>query len=281
MTSSIYPLSVSTDFVGIVGSLTINNGGTGFTSAPTLTIDPPSGTTALATSTINGAGIVSSITVTNEGAGYTSTPTVTIAAPVSGVTATATANLSDGKVISITITDAGSGYTSAPTVTIAAPAPGVTATATATTDGDAIDSVTITLSGSGYTSIPNVVVTGGGGSGADITATIASLGTGADILSNDITIISDHVKPGGGGILRLYFSFILTPSTGTIGVFNNSVFKGNLNADNSSEINTDGYYRFDIDVEKDDNINLQLKSGTGGDSLSPNFIRAHLVQFGA
>ena len=103
-----------------------------------------------------------------------------------------------------------------------------------------------------------------------------------DLLDSDIEITSDMVSPGGGGILRMYFAFTFTTTPGTIGVFNNSTFKGNLNADNSSEVVTDGYYRFDIDVESGDSINLQLLSGTGGDSITAiHFIRAHLVQFGA
>lgn len=116
--------------------------------------------------------------------------------------------------------------------------------------------------------------------------TVTPVGTpvdsAVDLLTSDIEITSEMVSPGGGGVLRLYFAMTFDTSPGTIGVFNNSVFKGNLNADNNSEVITDGYYRFDLDVEADDNINLQLESGTGGDSVTTiHFIRAHLVQFGA
>ena len=76
---------------------------------------------------------VSHIEITNGGSEYTSAPTVTIAAPPSGTTATATAQIESGSVVRIDITDAGTGYSSAPTVTISAPSgeSGVTATATA------------------------------------------------------------------------------------------------------------------------------------------------------
>ena len=108
------------------------------------------------------------------------------------------------------------------------------------------------------------------------------IAAGNDLLTSDIEITNDIVSPGGGGILRLYFAFTFTTSPGTIGVFNNSSLKGNLNADNSSEVLNDGYYRFDVDVEGGDNINLQLLSGTGGENVTAiNLIRAHLVQFGA
>ncbi len=98
-----------------------------------------------------------------------------------------------------------------------------------------------------------------------------------DIFSSDITITTDHVKPGGGGILRLLFSFTFGATPATVSVRNGGVLKGNLNADNSAEVITDGYYRFDIDVEAADTINLRATQSI----TAINFVRAHLVQFGA
>jgi len=60
---------------------------------------------------------VRSITITNGGSGYTSAPTVAIAAPSDGITATATATISGGAVTAITITNGGSNYNSVPSVT--------------------------------------------------------------------------------------------------------------------------------------------------------------------
>ncbi|WP_186084928.1 hypothetical protein [Burkholderia gladioli] len=60
---------------------------------------------------------VGSVIISNGGSGYTSAPTVTFAAPTTGVTATGTAIVQNGKVVSVTITNPGSGYTAAPTVT--------------------------------------------------------------------------------------------------------------------------------------------------------------------
>lgn len=78
-------------------------------------------------------GVVTAINITAGGTGYTSAPKITIDAPPAGGTqATATATLSDGVVTAIKIDAGGSGYTSAPTVTITAPPSGGTqATATA------------------------------------------------------------------------------------------------------------------------------------------------------
>ncbi len=58
------------------------------------------------------------VTVNAGGSGYTTAPTVTFSAPPSGVTATGTAQISGGVVTSISITNGGSGYVTAPTVTV-------------------------------------------------------------------------------------------------------------------------------------------------------------------
>jgi hypothetical protein len=83
-----------------VTSITVVNGGSGYTLAPTVTIDPPAdsdfgipngGLQATATATVAN-GKVTAITVTGQGNSYTTIPNVTIAPPVSGTTATATAS---------------------------------------------------------------------------------------------------------------------------------------------------------------------------------------------
>jgi hypothetical protein len=72
---------------------------------------------------VSETGIITSITVRGGGSGYLSAPTVTIAPPASGTTATATATLTAGVVTAITVNNPGSGYTVAnpPAVSIAAP----------------------------------------------------------------------------------------------------------------------------------------------------------------
>ena len=60
---------------------------------------------------------VTSVTIINGGSGYTSIPAITFSAPPSGTTATGTAIVSGGQVVAITITNPGTGYTSAPTIT--------------------------------------------------------------------------------------------------------------------------------------------------------------------
>ncbi len=75
--------------------------------------------------------------ITNAGSGYTSAPTVTISAPpAGGTTATATATISTsgftkGQVTAVTLTNAGSGYSATPTISFSGGA-GKNAAATAT-----------------------------------------------------------------------------------------------------------------------------------------------------
>jgi len=72
---------------GVVGIITITDGGGGYTSPPLVTIDAPTGigTTIQATarSVINNAGIVTGIYITNGGLGYVSNPTITFESPFS------------------------------------------------------------------------------------------------------------------------------------------------------------------------------------------------------
>jgi len=73
---------------------------------------------------------VGSVIVSAGGSGYTSAPSVTFSAPTTGTTATGTAIIQNGAVVAVTVTDPGSGYTSAPTVTFSGGAgTGATATA--------------------------------------------------------------------------------------------------------------------------------------------------------
>ena len=81
-----------------VETITVGSGGTGYTQAPTVTVDSPSGPngeTASAFATIEN-GAVTEISIISSGSQYTSTPSITISGPQSGInTATATANMAD------------------------------------------------------------------------------------------------------------------------------------------------------------------------------------------
>lgn len=105
---------------GEVTGITITNAGSGYVTAPAVTIDDPDdipATFAATATAIITDGTISNVTINNPGKFYT-VATVTAAVPPS-VTATGVANvLPSGDVRSITLTDAGLGYRTAPTVTI-------------------------------------------------------------------------------------------------------------------------------------------------------------------
>ena len=166
-----------------VGRLFFDNLGSGYTSAPTVTIDPPpagSGGTQ-ATATIVGivAGAISTYAMGNRGSGYslTSPPAVTFSGG-GGSGAAARPDMVQRSVNRVTITNPGSGYTSAPTVTFQTSVGGGaprTATGSAVLQTE-VTSVTVTNRGSGYPSPPSVTITGGGGSGATAAAILAEEG---------------------------------------------------------------------------------------------------------
>jgi hypothetical protein len=146
-----------------VSSIDLLAGGSGFSVAPTVNITGGSGSGATAVATIEGSPL-SGLTLTSGGSSYVSPPKVTF----SSGTAQASAILNeDGEVSGFEIQDYGDGYTSPPTVTLTAgqTGGGTTATATVTLSSGALDEVTITNAGSLYINAPEVVVTGDGQDG--------------------------------------------------------------------------------------------------------------------
>lgn len=190
----------------------VDNPGTGFTSAPTITIAAPTGAVqATATATVHN-GRITQITLTNRGLGYTTPPTVTITdSGGSGATATAivtpysgSAPLKNGALSVILLNDEGSGYVN-PTVTIAAPTQ-VTATAQAFVNPvtGVIQRIQVTNPGAGYTTVPSVSWTGGGGTGAVLTATkggsfgdamVTDIELGGSLSGNDVLRITRQGIP--------------------------------------------------------------------------------------
>jgi hypothetical protein len=78
------------DSSGTITGVTIDEGGSGYKTAPTITLTGDGTNAVLGAATI-GASTVTALTIATAGTGYTSAPTITIAAPPSGTTATATA----------------------------------------------------------------------------------------------------------------------------------------------------------------------------------------------
>jgi len=277
MTSSIYARNGIVDSE-IATPLTISNGGSGYQIGDVVVFEaPPNGTTATGVVDVVSDGVIATLTnLAGTLTGYTDGEDITLSGGT-GAAATATAVITGGTIQSVSLVNGGAGYTVSDTLTITGV---LSSTATATIDvgtinDDSISSINVTNVGLGYTSAPNIAVTSANGNGAIITAIVTlNFGMDMDVFANDVAFTSDDFRPGGGGILRIYFSF---DSTTTAKVYNNGNFKGFLNADNSNTIAQDGYYRFDIDVEGGDGINLQLGAAITG----VNFLRLHLVNFGA
>jgi autotransporter-associated beta strand protein len=185
-------LQVGANTGGIVSSVTVNNGGSNYSSAPAVTFTG-TGTGAAATAVISGSLTaisltgsvtavaltqnVTSVVLTTAGAGYTSAPTIAFAGG-GGSGAAATAVVSGGVVIAVNITNPGSGYTSAPILTFSG---GGTTQATAVAN--------VTLGGAGYVTAPTVTF------GAAPTG--GTTATGTAILTTGVT--SAVISNGGSG----------------------------------------------------------------------------------
>ena len=198
----------------------VTNGGSGFTSAPTITIDPPSGAIQATATAIVHNGRITSIVLNNRGLGYSSPPTVTIT-DASGTGATATSIITgiaaspafvEGRVSVILLDNEGSGYVN-PTVTLSPPT-AVTATATAVvnTVTGVVERVLINNPGQGYTTTPAVTFSGGGGTGATFTAQRG--GTDTSMPRHEVEIgggLNDILRITRGGlpgepVMRLAYS---------------------------------------------------------------------------
>ncbi len=92
---------------GKVVRIQITNGGVGYTSAPTISLNTGTGAEGFATVT---NGVITAITVTDGGFGYAGAPRITIGSSVGGgATATSTVNAA-GAVTGVTVTAGGTGY---------------------------------------------------------------------------------------------------------------------------------------------------------------------------
>lgn len=181
---------------GVTGT-TITSGGTGYTTAPTVTITsadgPGSGATATATVT---SGVVTGISITSAGNGYDTPPLVSFGGPGTGAAATTTV-ATGGAISSITVTSGGSGYYSATATISPSDSNGSGATANAIVTNGSITKIAIISAGSGYDAVPNVNITstaGGYNSPANTNSVlVAALGRCEDLYNN-----------AGGGVYTGY-----------------------------------------------------------------------------
>jgi len=199
---------------GGIALVTPNSGvsGTGYSSAPTVTVaDPVTGTTATATASM---GLTSSsFNIVSGDISYTTAPSVAITSG-GGLGATATAVLSGGAtgtVIGVTITNGGKDFTTAPTIAFTGGTVGsgtVAPTGTGNAANFGVRAISLSGAGTGYTATPTVSFSGGGGTGAAATASLAtvnlatasSIGGAGDITVNAVVSGNSMTKVGAGKV---------------------------------------------------------------------------------
>lgn len=157
---------IATGFLtdGFVDSVTLDNAGSGYTTAPTVTAAAPtSGTTATFTATLDAtSGVVKAVAINNAGTnGTDGSETLTLS---DGTIITVT--ISGGAVQSVTIDTPATGSITSGTVTIASSTGTLSDATFDTTVGYSIGTVSIVVAGDGYTSAPAITVSGDGVDGA-------------------------------------------------------------------------------------------------------------------
>jgi hypothetical protein len=155
--------------------ITITNGGTGYTSAPTVVFTGGGGDRAKAIATISDCGSVVDIKVTDNGCSYTSAPTISFTAigPGSGAAAICEWVDSDGSsgITSIEVKTAGTGYTSAPTIAITDSFSTGSGAEAVGLGWDSLATLVIGSQGTGYSSNPKIAF-----NASTVTLTIANPG---------------------------------------------------------------------------------------------------------
>ena len=143
-----------------VASVTIVNGGVGYTTPPTIVFTSGSGSNATATCTVRN-GSIASVTVTVNGSGYATAPTVTAATD---------------RITGVVINTNGKNYTNAANITVTFTGGGSSNQATGTAvlnSTQGVASISLSSYGTGYTSTPNVTI-------LDINAKFIAIANGAN-----------------------------------------------------------------------------------------------------
>jgi hypothetical protein len=205
---------------GCVVGAYLTNAGTGYTSAPTVTVPSSSGAKLLPVWSNTAHLVNTSPTITAGGSNYVYPPIVAFAAPpAGGIQATGYATLSSGAVSSITVTNQGGGYVSAPAIFLVndpRDTAGGGATATCTLTGaQTLAGILVTDFGNPVSAVPAITISGGGGSGAAATAVLEYV-----VTSYTVTSAGSGYS---GNVLVLGFSAPLTSSGTNPTIQNNLV----------------------------------------------------------
>ena len=253
--------------IGSVGAIYITNGGTGYTSAPTVTISAPNdsnGTQALASATLTGSA-VTGISLTEAGSGYTTAPTVSFAGG-GGASAAAIAGIVTFKTgtVSCIVINGGTGYTNlANTVVTISGGGGSNATAKATISGGQITGIVMVNPGTGYTNSSNISVTISGGGGTSATAkAIINTNPNVGIASFSGRVWIAYGRSVAYSAAGSYSDFV-TVSAGTV-TLTDSTLHGNI----QQLLSANNF----LYIFGDDSINVfsDVRVGTSGVTLFTN-----------
>jgi hypothetical protein len=237
--------SVTATLVATLASITIVNGGSGYTVAPTITLVGGGYISqAVVTCSIDSNGSIVSYTIVNPGYGYTSTPTVSLSTVSGG--AQLTAALSTSPTSNITST----GGTSSTTMSLLYPTdPGLTGTTTSVTSTGNY----ITLSATAYLTVNSPITFSGtafGNLAAGTTYYILTINTGTNQITVSATVGGAAFVPGTAtGVMTWYSSgFAFGTSITATGFGSKSVISGTsyavtLNFSSTTAPTVGAYYR--------------------------------------
>ena len=147
---------------GVVTAISVSAAGSGYSSVPTVVITGGGGSGASATAVVRGGLEAEGIEITNPGTNYNERPNITL---VSGSGAVAYPSIVNGRIVSIILTFGGTNYYGAPDVVITGDGVGAVAFASINSGTQQVTSITVTNGGIGYTSgktTVNIVYPGSG-----------------------------------------------------------------------------------------------------------------------
>lgn len=156
---------------GIVESLTVSNGGSGYIASDTISVTTNHGTGFTAGTVTISNGVISNITINDGGSDYSSSDTISMSGGGSNFSGALV--VSDGVVTSVTINNGGSGYT-APSLSVTSGS-GSDLSTNVTASSGCITAIAVSATGSGYTHHDSVNV-GYQGSGFQASLTLNASG---------------------------------------------------------------------------------------------------------
>lgn len=168
-----------------LAAIEVFDGGSGYTSAPTVSISGGSPSSPASARALVSNGRVVSIEVTDTGAGYQGAPSISLSGgnPSGATLSVAVA----GKLSTIEVTNSGSGYTDTPAVTFSQTNGLTGASAYAVTDGDKVTSVVVTAAGTGATAAPTLSISGN----ASVQPTMQFAVSGVTVVSGGQGFLTD------------------------------------------------------------------------------------------